>query len=488
MAFMLRRPILIGGLGLVVGGWIFESLHPATTHLGGTLLWGAIALGSGVWWLKHQFDPPLDLKLPTPPANRAQVEKTLAEVESLLNQLIGEVQSVGSSSVQVAELRQQLADLTADLDRQQIRFAIMGNRAVGKTTLVQQLSQQFSQPSAQNHASSALTFPQMPVEAEHTDGQTADLVLFVTTGDLTSSEMQSIQALLDRPQRVLLLFNKQDQYLPADRPVILQQLRQRVKELLDAEDVLAIATQPAPVKVRQYQADGSVQELVEQPAADLTALTARLQTLLATESQALVCNTVQRQSLSLRTTILKDLNQFRRDRALPQIEQAQWIAAAAAFANPVPTLDLVATAAINTQMIVDLGELYQQKFSLEQAKTIAATLASQMVKLGLVEMTSQAVTPLLKSNTLTYVAGGLMQGIGAAYLTRLAGLSLVSYFEEQTLNPVLATDSFQFDRLVKNLQAVFQDNQRTAFLQTLAKQAIGRLVPNATTVAPSAAQ
>jgi hypothetical protein len=313
-------------------------------------------------------------------------------------------------------------------------------------------------------------------------------VLFVTTGDLTSSEMQSIQALLDRPQRVLLLFNKQDQYLPADRPVILQQLRQRVKELLDAEDVLAIATQPAPLKVRQYQADGSVQELVEQPVADLTALITRLQTLLATESQALICNTVQRQALSLRTTILKDLNQFRRDRALPQIEQAQWIAAAAAFANPVPTLDLVATAAINTQMIVDLGELYQQKFSLEQAKTIAATLASQMVKLGLVEMTSQAVTPLLKSNTLTYVAGGLMQGIGAAYLTRLAGLSLVSYFEEQTLNPVLATDSFQFDRLVKNLQAVFQDNQRTAFLQTLAKQAIGRLVPNTTAIAPSAAQ
>lgn len=487
MAFTLRRPILIGGLGLVVGGWIFESLHPATTHLGGTLLWGAIALGSGVWWLKHQFDPPLELKLPTSPVDRSRVAKTLAEIEALLNQLETERQSVGSGSLQVAELRQQLTDLIADLDRQQIRFAVMGNRSVGKTTLVQHLTQHLTQPSQAENNSAALTSAESG-EAEQTDGQAADLVLFVTTGDLTSSEMQSIQALLDRPQRVLLLFNKQDQYLPADRPVILQQLRQRVKELLDAEDVLAIATQPAPVKVRQYQADGSVQELIEQPAADLTALTTRLQTLLATESQALICNTVQRQALSLRTTILKDLNQFRRDRALPQIEQAQWIAAAAAFANPVPTLDLVATAAINTQMIVDLGELYQQKFSLEQAKTIAATLASQMVKLGLVEMTSQAVTPLLKSNTLTYVAGGLMQGIGAAYLTRLAGLSLVSYFEEQTLNPALATDSFQFDRLVKNLQAVFQDNQRTAFLQTLAKQAIGRLVPNATAIAPTAAQ
>ncbi|HEY9646398.1 MAG TPA: YcjF family protein, partial [Chroococcidiopsis sp.] len=172
------------------------------------------------------------------------------------------------------------------------------------------------------------------------------------------------------------------------------------------------------------------------------------------------------------------LNRLRRDRALPLIEQAQWIAAAAAFANPVPSLDLVATAAINAQLVVDLGAIYQQSFSIEQGKVVAGNLAGQMVKLGLVEITSQAIAPLLKSHAVTYVAGGVMQGLSAAYLTRMAGLCLVEYFEERSLNPS-ASAPFQLDRLIQSLKAVFQANQRTAFLQTLVKQGLSRLVPDA---------
>lgn len=100
-----------------------------------------------------------------------------------------------------------------------------------------------------------------------------------------------------------------------------------------------------------------------------------------------------------------------------------------------------------------------------------------MVKLGLVEMASQAITPILKSHALTYVAGGTLQGISAAYLTRLAGLSLVEYFEEQSQS---ASTTFQLDRLIQKLKAVFQDNQRSAFLQTLVKQGISRLTPQVT--------
>jgi len=36
---------------------------------------------------------------------------------------------------------------------------------------------------------------------------------------------------------------------------------------------------------------------------------------------------------------------------------------------------------------------------------------------------------------------------------------------------------FQRDSLVQKLQAVFQQNQRTAFLQTLVSQGVNRLMP-----------
>ena len=111
------------------------------------------------------------------------------------------------------------------------------------------------------------------------------------------------------------------------------------------------------------------------------------------------------------------MNGLRRDRAVPVIEQYQWIAAAAAFANPVPALDLLATAAINAQLVMELGGIYQQKFSLEQAQAVAGTLGSLMLKLGLVELSTQTIGTILKSNAITFVAGGVVQGVSAAYLT-----------------------------------------------------------------------
>jgi uncharacterized protein (DUF697 family) len=178
----------------------------------------------------------------------------------------------------------------------------------------------------------------------------------------------------------------------------------------------------------------------------------------------------------------------RRDRALPVIEQYQWIAAAAAFANPVPALDLLATAAISAQIITDLGEIYQQKFSLQQAQAAAKTLGSLMLKLGLVELSTQAVGGILKGNAFTYVAGGAVQGVSAAYLTRLAGLSLIEYFQQEASENSATGQAFNLDRLGQTLQKVFQQNQRSAFLQGFVKQVVGRLMPESRQAEPAGSE
>ncbi|NEQ25996.1 MAG: DUF697 domain-containing protein, partial [Microcoleus sp. SIO2G3] len=100
-------------------------------------------------------------------------------------------------------------------------------------------------------------------------------------------------------------------------------------------------------------------------------------------------------------------------------------------------------------------------------------------------LSSQAIAPLLKSHALTYVAGGTLQGLSAAYLTRIAGLTLVEYFEEQSWSATPAV-GLQLDRLGEKLQLVFQANQRLAFLQGLVKQGIDRLTPSTTPALPAA--
>jgi uncharacterized protein len=123
-----------------------------------------------------------------------------------------------------------------------------------------------------------------------------------------------------------------------------------------------------------------------------------------------------------------------------------------------------------------LGKIYQQKFSLEQAQTVAGTMGSLMLKLGLVELSTKAISTVLKSNAVTFVAGGVVQGVSAAYLTRVAGLSLIEYFQQQEI----AMDSgtgLNLENLRQTLQKVFQQNQQIGFLQGFVKQGVKRLLP-----------
>jgi GTPase SAR1 family protein len=490
MAVNLRRPILVGGVGLSLSLWLLQSFHHSVGQLGEFSLLGVLALGTSLWVFGQKRAKNLELTPLTSPVDRETVEKAIAQTELLITQL----QTEAENHPAISQLKQQLTQLTTQLDRQDIQIAVTGGKSVGKTKLIQALeSNGLSQPPQ------TLNWQETPALFVGTDTDAtaettarsialnSDLVLFVTAGDLTDSEFQTLQQLKAANQRVMLVLNKQDQYLPTERAIVLQQLRQRMVGRLEAEDVVAIASNPSPIKVRQHQSDASVQEWMEAQTPAVTTLTERLSNIITQEGQKLVWATTLRTVMMLKTEVKAALNQVRRDRALPIIEQYQWVAAAAAFANPVPALDLLATAAISAQIVTDLGAIYQQKFSLPQAQATAKTLGSLMLKLGVVELSTQAISSILKGHAFTYVAGGAMQGVSAAYLTRLAGLSLIEYFQEQE-ECQSSGQAFNLERLGQKLQLVFQQNQRTAFLQGFVKQVVGRLTPEVTSSQPTASE
>ncbi len=477
MAVKLGRPILVGGIGLSFSLWVLESLHQEVVQLGEYTLLGALALGSGFWLWKQRAAKNATLRLPEKPLERETVVQAISFASAAITQLEAEAQNHPA----IATLRQRVASSTAELERQEIRLVVTGGKNVGKTTLMRVLSDSWGTQEQQklSWSETPALFTATDADGTQTDisdeAIASDLVLFITTGDLTESEFQALKQLAALNQRTILVFNKQDQYLPEERPLVLQQLQKRILEILQPEDVVGIAAAPGMVKVRQHQGDGSVQEWMAQPAPEITQLKQQLSQILVQSKQQLVWASTFRAALALKAEAVKLLNEVRRDRALPIIEQFQWIVAATAFANPVPALDLLATAAINAQLVMDLGAIYQQKFSLQQAQTVAGTMGSLMLKLGLVELSTQTISGMLKSNAITFVAGGIVQGVSGAYLTRLAGLSLIEYFQAQDV--AAAGGLLNFDKLGEKLQQVFQQNQRVAFLQSFVKQAVGRLIP-----------
>jgi uncharacterized protein (DUF697 family)/GTP-binding protein EngB required for normal cell division len=467
------RPWILIGLGAVASLWLLDGITDLLSSW-----FPAIVIGSGITWVLLKAEAPPTRPLSSQPLTLATVQSAVAEAEEVVNQLAAEVEEQANegSRHQVASLRYQIHQLLQALERDEIRVAVLGGSQVGKTSLVQWLQLQWASTISQQ-----LQLMDTPALFQATDtaelaetqawhlAKAADVVLFVTESDVTASQLQVIRRLVAAHRRALLVFNKQDQYLPKEQTQVLQVLRERVQGLLQPQDVLAISTQPRPMKVRQYQGDGSVQEWIEEPEPQLAALTERLNTILLQEGQKLIFASSVGNAAVLKADAQAKLNAARRERALPLIEKAQWIVAGTAFANPFPALDLLATAAINGQLVLELGQLYQQKLNLTQAKTVATTLATLMVKLGVVEASTQAIAALLKSNAFTYIAGGVAQGVSAAYLTRLAGLTLAEYWEN------VPAQRLQPDKLQHILQRVFQQNQRGEVLKMFVQQAVERV-------------
>jgi uncharacterized protein len=479
MAIKLQRPVLIGGLGLSFSLWLLDSWQDTIAQLGEYGLFSLLTVGGGLWLLKQNRPKNSNPTLAIIPPNRETVEKAIAKAEAVITQFSDEAEKYNCVNAvhQVSTLREQATQLYVELDRQEIKLAVIGGKSVGKTTLIEVLKSNWGKQ-AISKTVSILETPALFTgascdEVSLKQAAAADLVLFLTNGDLTDTEFKTVQQLQATNQRVMLVFNKQDQYQPDERASILLSLKQRMQS-----NVVATAVSPLAIKVRKHSEDGSVEEWMEQPEADIKQLTLLLSEVLATQGFELVWATTMRKASVLQKEAKDLLNSIRKERALPIIEQYQWIAAAAAFANPVPALDILGTAAINAQMVIDLGNIYQQKFSIEQAKTVAGEMGGLMLKLGLVEISSKAIGTVLKSHAVTFVAGGVVQGVSAAFLTRLAALSLVEYLQQQEIS-VNSGNKLNLEKLGQVLQKVFTQNQQMAVLQGFAKQGVKRLLPEA---------
>ncbi|WP_347239219.1 DUF697 domain-containing protein [Dolichospermum sp. FACHB-1091] len=468
----LQRPILVGGLGLSFSLWMLDSWHDSIVQVGEFGILTALAVGGGLWLLRKN-QPPLGEQLNDILVDPGSVVKAIAQTEVIINQIAQEA----PSHPDLAILWENIAKFPLELERKEITVAVIGGKSVGKSTVIKALENASILPGMSLHfTETAALFSALSENSgvvTLSEIQKSDFVLFLTNGDLTDSEFQFWEQLKTAKQPTLLVFNKQDQYQPSERATVLQSLKQRV-----CSNVVGTAASPVDVKVRKHQEDGSFQEWMEQQTPDIQQLTQQLREIIGQQGEQLVYNTTNRKVLLLKAEAKSCLNSMRRDYSMPIIEKYQWIAAAAAFANPVPALDILATAAITAQMVIDLGNIYQQKISLEQGQQVARTMGSLMLKLGLVELSTKAVTGILKTNVATFVAGGMVEGVSAAYLTRVAGLSLIEYFQEQEI-ALESGDALNLEKLRQVLQTVFQQNQKMAVLEAFVKQGVKRLLPEA---------
>jgi uncharacterized protein len=455
------QPVAIGGVSVVVGFWLVNQVVSILLSSGSDVASLVVVALGGIWLLKRVNRGRAAKGKAEARISRDAVETRLAEIGTRLEELASEVQP--GESLDVTPFYQRLDQLRNDLDRQDLRLAVIGAPAVGKTSLVGAIAQSWKPPvQSQLLDTQSLSPRQQGSRVTWEIPETllnAEIILFVTDGELSASELRYLEGLC-QTAAPLVVCNKADLLNAQEQQETLAQLQLHLQTWVNAPNLLLAAAGQGEVQSVISRLDSLLQE---RPAGELV---------LAALDRG-VSRTLQQ--------VDDALYGLRRQRAIAVIERYQWIVAGTVFVNPLSSLDVLATVAVNTQMLVDLSQIYRRPFSLEQAKTVALQLAELALKQGLVEWSTQALAIVLKSNVLTYLAGGAVQACTGAYLTRMVGLAMVEYFRDPS------TDEAQLlEGLLKALTSVFKTQQQSSeSLKGFAQQARTWLAQQKTPATPA---
>ncbi|NDG24419.1 MAG: DUF697 domain-containing protein, partial [Synechococcaceae bacterium WBB_10_009] len=250
----------------------------------------------------------------------------------------------------------------------------------------------------------------------------ADLLLLVVDGDLRAAEMHVFETLASLGKRLVLVLNKCDLRGEQEEARLLGLLRQRCRGLLAPDDVVTASASPQSVP----RPGGTPL----QPLPEVDILVQRIAAVLHRDGEELIADNLLLQSRRLSEASQALLAQQRRQDAESIVERTMWIGAGALAVTPLPGLDLLAAAAVNAQMVVEIARVYGIQLSRDTAQDLAVSVGKTLAALGLVKGGVSLVSTSLSLSLPTLLVGRALQAVSAAWLTRVAGLSFITYFAQ----------------------------------------------------------
>ena len=268
----------------------------------------------------------------------------------------------------------------------------------------------------------------------------ADLVLVVVDGPLRDWEFRLLERLAQQEKRILVCLNKSDWYDERQKPTLMSQITEQVRAFVSPEDVLTVRAQPARRKRIRVLADGREVEEEVDVAPDITPLAQRMMDVIRRDGRDLLLANLLLQSRGLVEEARARVRESLDRRAWQLVDRYMWAAGGAAALSPLPMLDLVAGSAVTAKMVLDLARVYRQEMDLNTAVTLLGQLGKNL--LGILGVS--AATPIVVSSVASLlktvpgagtIAGGAMQGLVQALITRWIGAVFIRYYKHEMQLP-----------------------------------------------------
>ena len=249
----------------------------------------------------------------------------------------------------------------------------------------------------------------------------ADLILFVVDGDLRSSEFSGCCSLAEVGKRTLLVLNKCDLRGETEEQRLLQLLRRRCTGLVDVQDVVSASAAPQSVP--------RPGERPWQPPAEIERLLRRLAAVLRADGEELLADNI------LRASRLAETSQGLLDRQRACRRWPWWSATAgSALASSLSRHYL----ALTFWQQLPSTRKWWWKLRRCMASASAANKGSNWPSHSDAHWPAwewsrgaSLLGAALSSQLPTLIAGKAIQAVTAAWLTRLAGKSFITYFSQQ---------------------------------------------------------
>lgn len=479
------RLLLILGVGVLLLLFLLLAIMLSDALLGfyvnlqeapGWLAWGLLG-GLGLFSLLLGW---ILIRLLRPKPAPAQMAKQPAAVT--LQQVEERLESAREAQLDTSVAEQELVQLEQRRQAGQIHIALFGDISSGKSSLIKALL-----PDAQvevnvtggttrelreyiwtSPAGDQLVLTDMPGLDEpgrdkdawvRDEALRAHLVIYVCEGDLTRSQMQELEQLLDLRKPLILALNKSDRYRSDELELVKQRLQQQVERLGQAE-VVAISSGGRRNVIRVLP-DGSEEQVVRDLPPQVDELTRAIQRQVDSDPETL--NQLRDSAVFVLVSrrLEQALARHRKEQADRLVKGYAKKAMVGAIAAMTPGSDILIQGYLASQMVKELTKLYEvpvRKMDVELLLELVQKHVRGHSTL-LLAIAGNALKAFPGAGTL---AGGILHAIAYSYLFEALGRGVAgSLATRGELHPVQIATQFK-ESLGEDFRATSQHYAKLA--------------------------